>query len=160
MQASRRVLVESSVWFKKQVTASKEVRLLNMDQKHAVTFHTWLSILHGSVPDFLYSIENIPLPIVFAVMDASRHYGFDVAKFSPWFAQWFDTNLNKFNLTQLELLLVLAADLNRAQAVAGATKRLSYEKPGHIHAYNWTKYKHREISPRIDGKLNKFLSMS
>ena len=86
MQASRRVLVESSVWFKKQVTASKEVSLLNMDQKHAVTFYTWLSILHGSVPDFLYSIENIPLQIVFAVMDASRYYGFEIAKLSQWFA--------------------------------------------------------------------------
>ena len=86
MQVSRKVLVEGSVWFKKQVTASKEVRLLNMDQKHAVTFHTWLSILHGSVPDFLYSIENIPLQIVFAVMDASRYYGFEIAKLSQWFA--------------------------------------------------------------------------
>jgi hypothetical protein len=86
MQVSRKVLVESSVWFKKQVTASKEVSLLNMDQKHAVTFYTWLSILHGSVPDFLYSIENIPLQIVFAVMDASRYYGFEIAKLSQWFA--------------------------------------------------------------------------
>jgi hypothetical protein len=50
--------------------------------KHAVTFYTWLSILHGSVPDFLYSIENLPLPIVFAGMDASRQYGFGVARLS------------------------------------------------------------------------------
>jgi hypothetical protein len=82
MQVSRKVLVERSVWFKKQVTASKEVRLLNMDQKHAVTFYTWLSILHGSVPDFLYSIENISLQIVFAVMDISGYYGFEIAKLS------------------------------------------------------------------------------
>jgi hypothetical protein len=80
MQVSRKVLVESSVWFKKQVAVPKEVRLLNMDQKHAVTFYTWLSILHGTVPDFLYSIENIPLQIVFAVTDASRYYGFGIAR--------------------------------------------------------------------------------
>lgn len=154
-KVSRQVLMRNSPKFETMLDpdgkfAEAKQKIIDLKNNSAEAIEIWFRLFHKKFNEDSYKLK---LDDLRAVIECHREHLFHLEKLNAWFATWMEHNggsdYGKFSLDHLRGLLYPCQEFDHAEGFMYATRKLSYETPGHVREDLPTAFGHLHLEPRI-----------